>query len=227
MEHAVIAELLAPFLPAQIPAALLHGVDAYLDLLLRWNSRMNLTAVRRPEQIITRHFGESLFAASHLLARRGVPLSRTVDVGSGAGFPGLPLKLYAPELRLTLVESQHKKATFLREVVRTLRLSDVDVISGRAENLVGGSMQPWELVTMRAVEHFDEVLPVAAALLAGGPPNEREESSHVGAARPRLALLIGLAQAERANQLLPYFRWEPPLAIPQSSARILLVGTRL
>src|SRR3974390_1977123 len=104
-----IAELLRPFLgDAPLPPELTAQLHTYLELLLRWNARMNLTAVRDPEQIVIRHFGESLFA-------------------------GLPIKLLLPEIRLTLIESQNKKATFLREVIRTLGLHDAEVYCGRAE----------------------------------------------------------------------------------------------
>ena len=136
MDAARIAELLQPFLtaPAQLSAAQLNNISTYIDILLRWNARINLTAVRDPEQIVTRHFGESLFAARHLFpADDGRPTTdNCVDVGSGAGFPGLPLKLWAPAIHLTLVESNHKKATFLREVVRSLTLTNVNVFAGRA-----------------------------------------------------------------------------------------------
>ena len=98
MEIARIAELLAPFSGGEALApALLEQLQAYLDLLLHWNARMNLTAVRDPEAIVTRHFGESLFAARVLLRDAGAAACATLaDVGSGAGFPGVPMKLFSP-----------------------------------------------------------------------------------------------------------------------------------
>src|SRR5271165_1756055 len=138
LDAARIAELLQPFLgDTPVPPGLYTQLKVYLDLLLRWNARMNLTAVREPEQIVTRHFGESLFAAK-LLQEAGALNSIDAapptlsDIGSGAGFPGIPIKLFAPALQLTLIESQNKKATFLREVVRTLGLSHIVVHCGRA-----------------------------------------------------------------------------------------------
>src|ERR1700716_112541 len=105
-----IAHLLTPYLP-EIPTNLLPQLSLYLDLLLKWNARTNLTAIRDPEEIVRRHFGESLFAARHI-----DPKTKTLlDFGSGAGFPGLPIALYRPEIAVTLAESQNKKATFLRE----------------------------------------------------------------------------------------------------------------
>src|SRR5258708_2508378 len=106
METARIAQLLEPF---QVPlsAAQLNNISTYIDMLLRWNARMNLTAVRDPEEIVTRHFGESLFAARHLFPAEDGRLTTDdcIDVGSGTGFPGLPIKLWAPNIHLTLVES--------------------------------------------------------------------------------------------------------------------------
>ncbi|MGB9145730.1 MAG: 16S rRNA (guanine(527)-N(7))-methyltransferase RsmG, partial [Acidobacteriaceae bacterium] len=84
-------------------------LDAYLALLLRWNARMNLTAVRDPESILRRHFAESLFAAEHIPP--GV--ATLLDFGSGAGFPGIPIAIARPEIAVTLAESQNKKAAFL------------------------------------------------------------------------------------------------------------------
>jgi 16S rRNA (guanine527-N7)-methyltransferase len=131
---------------------------------------------------------------------------RAIDLGSGAGFPGLPLKIFAPALALTLIESSQKKAAFLKEVVRALALTDVDVFAGRAEDFPSTA----DLVTLRAVERYERALDVAARLVAPGG---------------RLALLIGSPQAARTPQLLPAFSWQPPIAIPQASARVLLIGT--
>jgi len=207
-------ELLRPFLPQPLQVSQLAALATYLGLLLRWNARLNLTAVRETNNIVTRHMGESLFAAAYLLNGNG-HTGRAIDLGSGAGFPGLPFKIYAPHLRVTLIESQHKKATFLREVVRVLQLTDVEVFAGRGENFGGRG----QLVVLRAVEHFEQALPIAASLL-----DSSSEGPFPAPVPPRLGLLIGAAQAERARALLPQFRWEAPIAIPLSASRILLVG---
>src|SRR5271165_4319531 len=133
MHSTRLAELLRPFLDGTVPGPkLVDLLQLYLDLLLRWNARINLTAVRDPEHIVTRHFGESLFAAQAL--KPHLENSKTLaDVGSGAGFPGIPIKLLLPQIELTLIESQSKKATFLREVVRALKLEKANVFCGRAE----------------------------------------------------------------------------------------------
>jgi 16S rRNA (guanine527-N7)-methyltransferase len=238
MDAARIAELLRPFLgPAgeqQLTADDLERISTYIDILARWNSRINLTAIRVPEEIVTRHFGESLFAASHLFPRgvataalrretgpsehrasaprasNGRPTANhhisVADVGSGAGFPGIPLKLWAPGIQLTLIESNQKKAVFLREIVRSLTLTDVNIQSARAETLPPAS---FDLVTLRAAERFTVVLPIAAALVR---------------ASGRLALLIGSAQVDRARSLLPGRGWAAPVPIPGSHSRVLFAA---
>ena len=201
-----IAELLAPFLdPDSLSPAQLRQVSIYLELLLRWNARIGLTAVRDPEEIITRHFGESFFAARQLFSP-GTSAETAIDIGSGAGFPGFPLKIFYPSLDLTLVESNNKKVAFLREVMRALDLATgVRVLASRAEDLESTAA----LVTLRAVERFENALPIARKLLA---PNGR------------LALLIGSAQRQTAESSLPDLRWEMPIALPLSTNRILLIG---
>jgi 16S rRNA (guanine527-N7)-methyltransferase len=209
LEQPRIAALLRPFLDAEPDPVLLTQLHTYLELLLKWNARTNLTAVRDPETIVTRHFGESLFAARVLQEAGHLDGTPTLsDIGSGAGFPGIPIKLFAPGVRLTVVEAQNKKATFLREVIRTLELRDAEVFCGRAETL--GS--PAQVVTFRAVEKFASILPVAASLVASGGT---------------LALLIGESQAEIAGRLLGS-AWKEAAKrnIPRSVDRIVWLGQR-
>ena len=221
-----IAELLQSFLiapvdargkersdPAVMTLAQLESISTYIDILLRWNSRVNLTAIRDPEEIVTRHFGESLFAA-RVLFPMCPPVSpvvkdfRVADVGSGAGFPGVPLKLWNPAIHLTLIESNQKKATFLKELARALTLTNIDIQNTRAETLPPAS---FDRVTLRAVERFEAILPTAAALV-----------------RPTgvLALLIGLSQLKTAQSILPEFAWSRPAPIPQSDSRTVIIGRR-
>ncbi len=154
-----IGVLLGSFYPA--PAQrLLEQLAGYLELLLKWNARTNLTAIRDPEEIVRRHFGESLFLAAHL------PESGSLlDLGSGAGFPGLPVQLARPALLVTLAESQHKKAAFLREVVRTLGLP-TEVWGDRVENLP--AERRFDVVALRAVDRPDQALALARGRLAAG-----------------------------------------------------------
>jgi 16S rRNA (guanine527-N7)-methyltransferase len=225
MHPARIAELLQPFLSNPCPseparageestvlsAAQLQSISMYIDILLRWNARINLTAIRNEEEIVTRHFGESLFAAQHLFprapeARSPKPEARTADLGCGAGFPGIPIKLWAPHIALTLIESNQKKATFLREVARVLTLTDINIQNARAETLPPST---FDVVTLRAVERLPKVLPTAANLLA---PSSR------------LALLISSSQLEPTRSTLPSLTWDPPIPIPESQSRQLLIG---
>ncbi|HYX71084.1 MAG TPA: 16S rRNA (guanine(527)-N(7))-methyltransferase RsmG [Terriglobales bacterium] len=214
MDPARIAELLAPYLaPARLASRQLLQISMYIDILTRWNQKIALTAVRSPEEMVERHFGESLFVAHHLFPHASAhvpPVATAIDVGSGAGFPGLPLKIFASALHLTLIESQQKKATFLREVVRALGLREVEVFAGRVQDFSGHA----ELVTLRAVERFEAALPVAARLVQPGSVQPAG----------RLALLIAIPQAERARRLLPGLSWESPVTLPRSEQRILLVG---
>ena len=222
MSPDAIAELLVPFLgDDRLSDLQLDQLAAYLDLLLRWNARTNLTAVREPENIVARHFGESLFAARQLFSGNWQPATdncSAADLGSGAGFPGLPLKIWTPAIRLTLIESQNKKATFLREVIRALQFKDAQVFAGRGEELLSGqiatrnSQITHDLVTLRAVERFESALQLAARLVAPGG---------------RLALLIGDSQADTARNQARQLQWSEPLPVPLSKARILLVGANL
>jgi len=164
-----IAELLAPYLgehPA--PPGLYTQLSAYLDLLLRWNARTNLTAIREPELLVRRHFGESLFAAVALAPR--LPVDATLlDLGSGAGLPGLPIQLLLPGLRVTLAESQGKKASFLREAVRTLALPHTEVWAGRAEDLDPlPEGRGFHAITLRAVDNMPVALALARILVRPG-----------------------------------------------------------
>lgn len=158
-----IAELLAPYLQgAAVPDALFARLSAYLDLLLRWNDRTNLTAIREPEQIVQRHFGESLFAGVHLAARLSADAT-LLDFGSGAGFPGLPIQLLLPNLRVTLAESQGKKASFLREAARTLSLG-TEIWPDRVEAMP--TERRFEAVTLRAVDRMAKATEAAKARVA-------------------------------------------------------------
>jgi 16S rRNA (guanine527-N7)-methyltransferase len=160
LSESAIAELLIPYLP-NIPSGLCSQLSTYLDLLLKWNARTNLTAIREPEEIVRRHFGESLFAGRHL----DPGTTTLLDFGSGAGFPGLPIALFRPEIAITLAESQNKKATFLREVIRTLNLS-TEVWPNRVEAMPAS--RRFDVVTLRAVDDMETALPVAIARIAPG-----------------------------------------------------------
>jgi 16S rRNA (guanine527-N7)-methyltransferase len=203
VETAAIARLLEPFI--ELDETQLRAISTYIDLLLKWNARINLTAIREPGEIVQRHFGESLFAAKHLLEQK---LPQTaVDLGSGAGFPGVPFALLAPEIQVTLIESQQKKATFLKELVHALGLKSARVFSDRAENYPGTA----DLVMLRAVEKFEQALQMAVRLTS---------------ADGRVALMIGSGQVDLAKGLTAEIVWDKPAEVPCSLSRAMLVGIK-
>jgi 16S rRNA (guanine527-N7)-methyltransferase len=203
VETAAIAQLLEPFISLDEPR--LRAISTYIDLLLKWNARINLTAIREPIEIVQRHFGESLFAAKSLLDQK---LPHTaIDLGSGAGFPGVPFALLAPDVQVTLIESQQKKATFLKELVRALGLTNVKVFAGRAEGYSGTA----DLVMLRAVEKFEQALRMAVRLTNEGG---------------RVALMIGSGQVEAARKLAVEVIWNDAIQVPCSLSRELLVGIK-
>jgi 16S rRNA (guanine527-N7)-methyltransferase len=201
LSESAIANLLTPYLSpnlSKVPATLLPQLCAYLDLLLKWNARTNLTAIRDPEEIVRRHFGESLFAAQHL--DQGT--ASLLDFGSGAGFPGLPIALLRPDIQVTLAESQNKKATFLREVVRSLNLPSTEIWPDRVESMPAN--RQFHTVALRAVDNM------SAAIASAAP-----RATH------QLLLLAG------SIPTLPQgFSLEPPLPMPNSETSILLRAVR-
>ena len=209
MDSTEILNALTPFLEGEeLSPAQITAISMYFDLLLKWNARMNLTSVRKPDEILSRHFGESLFAGRKLFPGASEEAS-LIDVGSGAGFPGLPVAVVRPKLRVTLLEAHGKKATFLREVVRALGLGNVKVRAERAEDLE----QTADVVTLRAVEDFRQILPVCAELVRRGG---------------RLAAFIGSPQTTVIKQLIDdSWAWSDPVYFPGSSRRALLTAQRL
>ncbi len=137
-----------------------EALRVYERELLLWNRTHNLTAIHRPEEIRTKHFLDSLSCA---LAFQQRPPQRLADVGTGAGFPGIPLKILYPAMHLTLIESVGKKAAFCRHIVDTLHLSDVEIYKGRAEEIGRQSThrEGYDWVVARAVA----VLPVLSEYL--------------------------------------------------------------
>ena len=157
-----IRELLSPYLPTSgLTDELIGQLSTYLDLLIRWNARVSLTAIRHPEEIVQRHFGESLFTGAHL-AERLKDGAKLLDYGSGAGLPGLPIQLLLPGVHVTLAESQAKKVAFLREVIRVLGLK-TEVWPRRAEDLPAS--RRFDAITLRAVDRMALSLDSATGLL--------------------------------------------------------------
>jgi 16S rRNA (guanine527-N7)-methyltransferase len=180
-------------------------IQRYMKILRHWNEKLNLTAIRDPLEILYRHFCESMYAAVAVPGEFG----RLADIGSGAGFPGIPLKIVRPELELFLVDSNIKKGTFLAEVVRDLELANTRVLISRYEEL-SEELAPLDFVCSRAVGEFGPFLHWAAS----------EQLS----AR-RTLLWIGGRDLEEARKS-PQWEWQEPISVPQSLRRYLLVGTK-
>jgi 16S rRNA (guanine527-N7)-methyltransferase len=183
----------------------IQQLAVHFSLLVHWSRKINLTSLRRPEEIATRHFGESLFLAKILPLNEGL----MVDVGSGAGFPGLPLKVACPALEAALLEPSQKKAAFLKEVVRINGVEKVEIRAERLEETVRGDLRGRaSLVTMRAVAAAGDLLGDLKRLLRPGG---------------QLALFLGEKDAAKLATA-PGFHWESPVAIPGSERRVILIG---
>jgi len=180
-------------------------IQLYVRMLRQWNEKLNLTAIRDPLDILYRHFCESMYAAV------AVPFDfgRLADIGSGGGFPGLPLKILRPELEVFLVESNLKKGTFLAEITRELELANTRVLIRRYEEL-GEELAPIDFVCARALGEFGPFLKWAA--------------SESLSAR-RLLLWIGARDLEEIRKTT-LWDWQEPIAVPQSLRRYLLIGTK-
>jgi 16S rRNA (guanine527-N7)-methyltransferase len=163
LDEAHVRQLLAPF-GLNLGSEQISQLIAYLELLLRWNKKINLTAIRDPEECITRHFGETLYAG-HWIMLNG----RLLDVGSGAGFPGLSLKIVFPDLSVTLLEPVAKKRGFLKEVARVCGMNFVEVRGERLEDFARSKSLPaYDAVTARAVGHLEQLIPLASRCLKPG-----------------------------------------------------------
>jgi 16S rRNA (guanine527-N7)-methyltransferase len=181
-------------------------IQQYMKILQTWNEKLNLTAIRDPLDMLYRHFCESMYAGVSVPVERG----RLADVGSGAGFPGLPLKILRPDLQVFLVESNIKKATFLTEVIRELELTDARVLVRRYEEL-GEEVAPLDLVCSRAIGELGALLEWAG-------------SKQVAARQ--VILWIGSSDLDELRRIRTW-EWREPIIVPHSMRRLLLVGTKM
>ena len=201
-----IAELLRPYVGAAAEDLKpdwprIHAqLSIYLALILKWNARINLTAIRTPEEIVRRHFGESIFAASHVGA-----CDTLLDFGSGAGIPGIPIQLLRPGIHVTLAESRARKAAFLHEVIRTLGLRS-EIWASRVEAMPAS--RQFDMVTLRAVDDM------AAAV--------REAARRAARSVLILSTLHGLDYPDLA-QVFPAMETFP---LPGSEDGVLLIARR-
>jgi 16S rRNA (guanine527-N7)-methyltransferase len=187
-------------------ARLCDQIRAYIDLLLRWNEKTALTAVTQPEEILRFHFGESILAASSVPIQHG----RLADVGSGAGFPAVPVRMVSENLSVILIESNQKKATFLAEVGRELQFNNVEVRRSRTED-VSLRGEPVDFVSARAVRIDHDFL---------------DWSHHSLNLTGSLVLWLGEEDASKISRSSQW-KWGDPIRIPQSERRVILHGKKL
>lgn len=203
-------ELVRGLAALDLPTTLAEPLLAYLALLDRWNRTYNLTAIRDPQAMVALHLLDSLAMAPHVAG-----LATLADLGAGAGLPGIPLAIAFPALQVTLVESNGKKARFLREAVRTLTLDNASVAESRAEAL--DRPGTFDAITARALATLGDIIAVGGHLpgpagrllamkgvrpddeIAALPPGWRLQAVHTlavpGLDADRHLVVIGRAEA--------------------------------
>jgi len=198
----LIVSTLLPF-RVQLTPGQIAKIQEYIRLLLKWNQSVSLTSVVDPVEILARHFGESMF----ICCLMPVEKCRLADIGSGAGFPGLAVKIACPEIHLTLIESNKKKCAFLSEVVRALEFENVEVMPIRFEE---ARVAPdfAEVITARAVGGFSDVLRWAKTALAR---------------RGHVILWLGGEDCAKVSST-PGWIWKSAVKIPESQRRFVLIG---
>jgi len=178
-------------------------IREYLHLLLKWNRTISLTSIEDPVEIVGRHFGESMFPIKLL----PVENCRLADVGTGAGFPGLALKIICPSIQLLLIESNKRKCVFLSEVIRALELVGIEIRSERFEDIRPETALA-NVITSRAVGEFKQLMRWSAKALAR---------------RGHLMMWVGAEDCTRIASS-PGWIWQPAAHLPDSQKRFILIG---
>jgi 16S rRNA (guanine527-N7)-methyltransferase len=205
ISEARLHALLEPF-GLQLTTQQSGKVLVYLDLLLRWNSKINLTAIRNPEECVTRHFGESLYLAKYMDITGNL-----LDVGSGAGFPGLALRILFPDVATTLLEPIAKKRAFLKEVARACEIHDVQVRRERMDEFLKSDPKAmFQTVSMRAVGQLRNLVQAATPLIED---------------HGKICLWLTTEQLRALEGTEMAVRWDEPIPIPLARQRVILVGT--
>ena len=178
----------------------INSVFIYLAELKKWNQKINLTAIRDEEDIIIKHVLDSL---SYIHGFTPAPGLRLLDMGSGAGFPALPIKIAYPGLSITMVDSIKKKASFLRHIIRTLKLTETEVLDTRTKELPGSLLSAFDIITARAFADMKSAITAGAPFLKSGGlivlsrgPEETINEQDLDRA--------GVSLESRTNLTLPY-----------------------
>jgi 16S rRNA (guanine527-N7)-methyltransferase len=196
---------LGPFGVGESPE-LFEQIRVYIDTLLYWNARIALTTITDPREILRVHFGESFFTAHAAKIEGG----RVADIGTGPGFPGIPIRMVRTSIDLTLVDPITKKTAFLAEVVRKIGLNSVRIIRCRMEEMER-SDSDFDFITTRALGHHKEFLKWSKTRLSQ---------------KGRVVLLVGKNDSAELRQARDY-SWEDEVAVPKSKSRVILIGAPL
>jgi 16S rRNA (guanine527-N7)-methyltransferase len=203
-----VENLLKPF-GVELDSHQLGQVTTYLEILKRWNRHVNLTGIHDESECVVKLFGESFYVSRYTRLR-----GRLLDIGSGAGFPGLVLRIIFPDLHAVLLEPVAKKRAFLKEVARFCEIDRLEVRCERLEEYVALHPEPnFQVATSRAVGHFSELLPLASRCLVPGG---------------RLFLWISHEQGAEIlkTQNSAGYDWGRPTPIPRSSHGEIWCGNK-
>jgi 16S rRNA (guanine527-N7)-methyltransferase len=182
----------------------IEQIQTYIAVLIFWNDKINLTAIRDLRDIVCRHFGESLFFLPQIAAVRG----RLADIGSGAGFPGLPIAIASANNQVVLIEQDARKSAFLNEVIRRLEVPNAKVLRSNYHALAQ-DVTDFDFITSRALGNYKELSKWAHSRL-----------KPIG----RLALWVGTEDAIKISRIKGWL-WHPPFPIPDASKNVIVCGT--